>query len=548
MPGNGSGGRPGGVDLSMAEEHELLSRGVSRRSVLRGGAIGLSAAMLSPGLVSCSGGTRTAHHSGSTVPRGGLGTLPDSGAKSLFGRNGAPGGRHLSFGADPTTQMRVAWQVASPVDQPFIRVGSTAGNLGSAVPARLQPLRTNVADLGASYTQYYVQAELNGLSPDTSYVYAVGHRGFSNAQWLKASVGTFRTAPSITRAASPFTFTAFGDQGTSRNSRASMALVATQRPVFHLLAGDIAYADSDGRGLTPSSVKDGTHDVFKPLTWNRYLAEIDTVASHVPWMVAAGNHDMEAAYSPDGYGGLQDRFQFPGNGPRMCPSVYSFVYGNVGVVSLDTNDMSFEIKANLGYSGGAQTAWLRKELTSLRKNGRVDFIVVMFHHCAYCTGRTHGSEGGVRNDWVPIFDQHQVDLVINGHNHIYERTDPLRGGKATHTAPHGSTVRPRTDGTTYLTVGGGGRDVAHFPAPQSFAGHESKIDHIKTQVWNGVKSLEHQDVNWSRTRYRGFSLVAVDVRPALAGQVSTMTVRALAHDGQEIDRVEMQRIAGRRTT
>ena len=322
--------------LSMAEQHDLLARRLSRRTVLRGGAIGLGAAMLGPTLVGCS-------QNNTVQSRTGPSTILESGPEAVFGRRGAPGGRHLSFGPDPTTQMRVAWQVASVVQEPFIRIGSTDGELDRPIPAQLRALPTQVPDLGATYVQYYVHAELDGLTPDTDYVYALGHRGYSDAQWLKASVATFRTAPSITHTAAPFTFTAFGDQGTNSQGVTNMALVSAQQPAFHLLAGDIAYADGTGRGDPPAPAQDEDHDQFDPLLWDRYLAQIDRVASTVPWMVAAGNHDMEAAYSANGYGGLQERFLFPGNGPQMCPAVYSFVYGNVGVVSLDANDLSFEI-------------------------------------------------------------------------------------------------------------------------------------------------------------------------------------------------------------
>ena len=52
----------------------------------------------------------------------------------------------------------------------------------------------------------------------------------------------------------------------------------------------------------------------------------------------------------------------------------------------------------------------------------------------------HASDGGIDKYWTPLFDQYQVDLVINGHNHIYERTDPIRAGAPTGQAPIGATI------------------------------------------------------------------------------------------------------------
>ena len=64
-------------------------------------------------------------------------------------------------------------------------------------------------------------------------------------------------------------------------------------------------------------------------------------------MFATGNHDTElfsshvAAdavtvdnYEAHGYGGLKKRMDLPKTGPSACPSVYSFSYGNVGIISL----------------------------------------------------------------------------------------------------------------------------------------------------------------------------------------------------------------------
>src|SRR5262249_22076968 len=162
-------------------------------------------------------------------------------------------------------------------------------------------------------------------------------------------------------------------------------------------------------------------------------------------MFATGNHDMEATYPIHGYGGHLARLDFPGNGPASCPSVYSFVYGNVALLSLDANDVSYEITANKGESGGAQNAWAGKTLAAYRANPEIDFIVCFFHHCAYSTTKDHASDGGLRAAWGALFDRHQVDLALQGHNHVFERTDPIRAGKPTRVAADNAIVYPDTD-------------------------------------------------------------------------------------------------------
>ena len=44
----------------------------------------------------------------------------------------------------------------------------------------------------------------------------------------------------------------------------------------------------------------------------------------------------------------------------------------------------------------------------------------------------------------------RFDLVVQGHNHLFERTDPIRHGKKTRSAPDYSTIRPAEDGVTYI--------------------------------------------------------------------------------------------------
>ncbi len=524
--------------MSMAEQHDwLVAQRPSRRTLFRAGAIGAGALLAGPSLLD-SAAFATTPAPGATSP-----TLVTTNS-TADGASVAPFARHLAFGANPRRQIRVGWQVPTPVRRPFLRIGTDPYNLSGRIPAEVRPLHSEVPGAAGPVDQYYLHVEVDRLRPDTTYYYGVGHQGYEPATTVGA-LSTVRTAPQRGRwNMDPFTFTAFGDQGVSAHALANDGVVAQQNPAFHLLAGDIAYADPSGRGLPVSATGANGTDVFNPTIWDAYLGQIEAVASRVPWMVATGNHDMEALYSPDGYGGQIARWDFPGNGPQACPSVYSFIYGNVGVISLDANDVSNEIPANLGYSGGSQTAWLKERLEFLRHQPDVDFIVVFFHHCAYSTTNAHASEGGVRAAWVPLFDTYRVDLVINGHNHIYERSDPLCGGSPTKVVPIGGTVHPDTDGTTYLSVGAGGRSLYSFPAPDSYAGHVNDLASVNTYSWTGVGVKTAEVVTWSRVRYTGFSFVAVDVRPASAGQPATLTVRAIAESGAELDRVTIVRTAG----
>jgi hypothetical protein len=53
---------------------------------------------------------------------------------------------------------------------------------------------------------------------------------------------------------------------------------------------------------------------------------------------------------------------------------------------------------------------------------------VQMHQCALSSSSTgNGSDLGIRQAWLPLFDQYNVDLVVCGHDHNYERSFPVRG-------------------------------------------------------------------------------------------------------------------------
>ncbi|MGP2436803.1 purple acid phosphatase family protein [Streptomyces sp. JW3] len=509
--------------MSMAEQHEYLRSKFSRRTLVRGGAVTLGA-VVGGGYVA--GGAAQAATPASSK----------ASTETVDGALVAPFGRHLAYGTDPRTEMTVSWQVPVAVKKPFIRIGAHPWDLSRKIDVEVRTLYTP-AGVGASgdYTQYYLHAKLTHLKPGRTYYYGVGHAGFDPAEaHLAGTLGTFTTAPAK---AEPFTFTAFGDQGVSYHGLANDALILAQNPAFHLHAGDIAYGDPAGQGKA-------TDAGFDSRVWDQFLYQTESVAKQVPWMVAYGNHDMEAWYSPNGYGGENARWELPGNGPDQdnLPGVYSFVHGNTAVISLDANDISFEIPANLGISGGTQTTWLERKLKSYRADKDIDFVVVFFHHCAYCTSTAHASEGGVRDEWVPLFEKYTVDLVINGHNHVYERTDVIKNGEVVKKLPIGGTAYPETEGVVYVTAGAAGKSLYAFSADESYEGNVKDNESVASFICvDGGKQSE--TVAWSRVRYLDYSFLRVDVTPAAKGRTATLKVRGIAETGEQVDHFTVARKA-----
>ncbi|MFE7029484.1 purple acid phosphatase family protein [Streptomyces sp. NPDC057621] len=516
--------------MSMAEQHEYLHSRFSRRTMIRGGAVTVGAVV---GGAFLPGASAQAAVAGAAR---GAATASASAAGKVDGALVAPFGRHLAYGADARTGMTVSWQVPVAVRKPYIRIGAHPWDLSRKIEAEVRTLFTP-AGVGASgdHTQYYLHAELSRLRPGRTYYYGVGHEGFDPAEpRFAGTIGTFTTAPAH---AEPFTFTAFGDQGVSYHGLANDSLILAQGPAFHLHAGDIAYADPSGMGKKEDTGYDSR-------TWDQFLAQTESVAKQVPWMVSYGNHDMEAWYSPNGYGGEEARWRLPGNGPdsKNLPGVYTFVHGNTAVISLDANDISFEIPANLGISGGTQTRWLETQLKKYRGEKGIDFIVVFFHHCAYCTSTAHASEGGVRQEWVPLFEKYTVDLVINGHNHVYERTDVLKGNAVAKELPIGGTAYPETDGVVYVTAGAAGRSLYAFSADESYEGHVKDDDSVSSFVCLADGGREQETVAWSRVRYLDYSFLRVDVTPAGRGRLATLRVTGIAETGEEVDRFTVARV------
>ncbi len=367
---------------------------------------------------------------------------------------------------------------------------------------------------------------------------------------------------------------------------------------FNLQAGDLCYAQAKGDiqfiinpdGPNGSQPADGNTPMppenssgwgyFDPWIWTSWFPMIEPSAARIPWMFATGNHEAELfsaqvaagaqtvdAYGPLGYGGLVKRVNLPQTGPSGCPSVYSFTYANVGIISLDANELCWEFQGLTGYSNGAQVSWLEDRLSAWRRDPRIDFIIAFFHECAFSTCNGHSSDGGVRSKLAPLFSRYQVDLVIQGHNHVYERTNPLIYDAATNSARSGkqavavspeepAEVEPAKDGTTYVVAGTAGTPRYSWSGAnetdRNFAAGPGSgttvVGDAVTKTGPYVRELDftrtYETVDWSQARYDDYGFVALDVTPAPKGTRTTMVLRFITEQGRELDRVIFSRIAG----
>jgi hypothetical protein len=126
------------------------------------------------------------------------------------------------------------------------------------------------------------------------------------------------------------------------------------------------------------------------------------------------------------------------------------------------------------------------------------------------------------------------------HHHIYERTDPIKAGAATATAPIGATITPATEGTTYVAAGGAGKSLYAFNAPDSDEGAVDNAASVAGYVNETGSTEVPETVTWSRVRYTGCGLLVVTVSPSAWGKPPCW-FRAINENGTDVDRFTLIR-------
>lgn len=292
---------------------------------------------------------------------------------------------------------------------------------------------------------------LTDLVPGTLYHYRIGGDG-----QVLSEGKTFRTAPDPSLPTTSFRFTAFGDSGTGVQAQLDVAAwIERSEPDLVIHVGDVVY---------PGGPPDGDLDT-------RFFQVYRETLARAPCYISLGNKELEL----DGAAAYLAAFHFPEDSPRP-ERYYSFNYGNALFVALDTND---DLSA-----GSVQHRWLEEKLEATDRFWKIVFL----HH------PIHSSTPGVpphRASLEPLFDRHRVDLVLQGQNHYYERTFPLRAGSKVDDDQEPDYRDP--GGTIYLVTGGGGGSLAVAVPDSRSARYASVFHHLEIEVVDSVLSLRAVD-------------------------------------------------------
>ncbi|UQA55492.1 metallophosphoesterase [Polyangium aurulentum] len=278
---------------------------------------------------------------------------------------------------------------------------------------------TQVAELASSVTQHEVK--LSNLQPGTRYYYDVGSAGGGVLAGGDAS-HYFETAPPP-GTKKKIRAWVVGDSGTGSSRQAAvrdamLAYAGAYRPHLFLHMGDIAYTS-------------GTTQEFTDKFFGMYPAILENT---VVWPTL-GNHEGQSSDSQTQTGTYYTAYVLPkageaGGMPSGTEAYYSFDYGNVHFVVLDSHDTSSK-------PGSPELVWLQSDLAATNQ----DWIIAYWHHPPYTKG-SHNSDTEaqlvtMRENVLPILEAAGVDLVLGGHSHIYERSFLVDGAYNTPTTASG---------------------------------------------------------------------------------------------------------------
>ena len=328
----------------------------------------------------------------------------------------------ISLGADPSRELVWTWRTSPEVHSSAVRIAPATDHGEKA------PISSAVRIVNGDSSCVEVPNVLNdpvvrrhrvvvdGLEPDRLYRYALGDG--TPGGW-----GPWKTVKTAPEPGRPVRFLYLGDAQTGLERWGRLLEGALRRhPAmdFVVLAGDLV-----DRGNERTN-------------WDHFFLRAAPVLDRLPVMPCVGNHE----YLDIGPRLYRSFFELPRNGPPgIDPDLaYSFEVGDACFAVMDSTLAVWDADA-----AHIQAEWLDQTLARTRARWKI----AIFHHPVY-PSHPWRDMPALREHWVPVFDKHHVDLVLQGHDHAYQRTYPMRAHRPAASPARGTVYVIAVSGDKYV--------------------------------------------------------------------------------------------------
>ncbi|MFP4500739.1 MAG: fibronectin type III domain-containing protein [Candidatus Hydrogenedentota bacterium] len=330
----------------------------------------------------------------------------------------------LTWEGDPATTMTVNFQSAPTDAVPVVYYDTVDhGDDLDAYPNKVTGETVPIPGLEEKRVAHRVA--LTDLEPDTAYYFVAGLEGGPYAK-----PGLFATMATDN---SPVRFIVGGDMAIFPRTRDLLEQAATYDPDFVVVGGDLAYANGDPGSLW---------------MWDRwfhnYAREMRPEDGRtVPMVLALGNHEINKDFEEPELNAPYFFSLFAQGGKsywtrKFGANLVLFILDSGHTVPVD----------------GAQKEWFAK---ALEEHADVPVKLPVYHVTLYPSHRgfDDARSAAQREHWLPLFDQYEIPVCFEHHDHTFKRTKPLRNNE----------VHP--NGTVYLGDGCFGvppREIEHGDA------------------------------------------------------------------------------------
>jgi len=334
-----------------------------------------------------------------------------------------------------------------PQAEPFPHIGSRALRCGNMC------YRDNTSLLLWVDPGYFHNVIITDLKPQTKYFYRVGDpSGYLSEVfyfWSRVPVGANDTVT--------FLYVADGGIGGNGNNSGGFAGGATNNDppkngadgVWQAVIADLGN-ENDDLVLFNGDI---SYARGWPWTWEVFYWQTSPFLRHIPAVASYGNHEMDFAKNgfiwarggdSGGEAGIAAARRFNMVLPtNATEAVTTFTYGSVCAITLssehDINTQADAMAAVLAGVDRSKTPW----------------VIVQVHRPLYSSSIVDPTGDLMKQKFVPLFEKYNVDVVLCGHQHFYERQCAIKAGECDDSGP------------TYIVDGSSGAESDPTSTPPS---------------------------------------------------------------------------------